>query len=118
MPPGLHDYYIDSEDVEHSDGPPIPVPESCNTAVPDPANNFNLMQDCIVLLEDVDGLRGTGALNWSVDTAIGSWERRHGRGDASAGDETGAGEQVSDGQHSGRRWQSWTSRRSSWRATA
>ena len=45
-----------------------------DTAVPNPSNNPGLMRDCINLLAVKDTLRGTAALNWSVDTAITSWD--------------------------------------------
>ena len=45
-----------------------------NTAVQNPADNPGLMRDCNNLLAAKDALRGTATLNWSVDTAITSWD--------------------------------------------
>ena len=45
-----------------------------NTAVPNQADNPGLMRDCINLLAAKDALRGTAALNWSVDTTISDWD--------------------------------------------
>ncbi|MCY4623857.1 MAG: hypothetical protein OXC99_02465 [Chloroflexi bacterium] len=56
-------------------GEPNVIKAPCADAVPDQANNPSLMLDCIALLAAKDGLRGTGTLNWSVDVAIGSWDR-------------------------------------------
>ena len=44
------------------------------TAVPNPSANPGLVLDCINLLAAKDTLRGTATLNWSVDTAITSWD--------------------------------------------
>ena len=54
---------------------PPPVPE-CNggTAVSNPVTNRGLVNDCSKLLDAEDTLRGTAALNWSKDLAIGSWD--------------------------------------------
>ena len=49
-------------------------PPPCGLAVPDQANSPGLMRDCMTLLGAKDTLRGTATLNWSVDTAIGSWD--------------------------------------------
>ena len=58
--------------------PAAPAPgessPACDLAVPDTADNYGLTQDCMVLLVAKDTLRGTGTLNWSVDTAISSWD--------------------------------------------
>ena len=43
------------------------------TAVPNPVDNPGLVSDCIILLAAKDTLRGTAALDWSADTAIGDW---------------------------------------------
>ena len=60
------------EDVGFADA--TMPPPACGLAVPDPANDQDLMLDCFALLEGLDELRGTGTLNWSVDVAIGSWD--------------------------------------------
>ena len=39
-----------------------------------PNDNHGLVRDCETLLAAKDRLRGTGTLNWSTGTAIGSWE--------------------------------------------
>ena len=74
MPTTLHQYYIDIGATSHPDGPPAQPPPPCGLAVPDQANNPGLMRDCMTLLAAKDTLRGTATLNWSVDTAIGSWD--------------------------------------------
>ena len=43
-------------------------------AVGSPRANTGLAGDCEVLLVAKDRLRGSGSLNWSVETAIGSWD--------------------------------------------
>ena len=55
-------------------GEPNVIAAPCASAAPDQADNPALMRDCIALLAVKDTLRGTGALNWSVDTAISSWD--------------------------------------------
>ena len=62
----------------HPDGtpsqpPPVPVCAT-STAVPDAGTNRGLLHDCGMLLAAEDTLKGTGSLNWSVDTAISSWD--------------------------------------------
>ena len=44
------------------------------TAVPDPGNNADLVEDCKVLLALHDELAGAGSLNWDTQLAISSWE--------------------------------------------
>ena len=44
------------------------------TAVTSPSTNTGLAGDCEVLLVAKDTLRGTGSLNWSTTTPIGSWD--------------------------------------------
>ena len=55
-------------------GEPNIIEAPCASAAPDQANNPALMRDCINLLGLKDTLRGTATLNWSVDTAITSWD--------------------------------------------
>ena len=55
-------------------GEPNIIAAPCATAAPDQADNPGLMRDCINLLAAKDTLRGTATLNWSVDTAITSWD--------------------------------------------
>ena len=55
-------------------GEPNIIAAPCASAAPDQANNPGLMRDCINLLGLKDTLRGTATLNWSVDTAITSWD--------------------------------------------
>ena len=43
-------------------------------AVPNAANNLELVADCEVLLASMDTLRGTIDLNWSASTPITDWE--------------------------------------------
>ncbi len=54
--------------------PPTTPPPACARAVEDHAANPGLMADCMTLLASKDRLRGTGSLNWSTATAIGSWD--------------------------------------------
>ena len=54
----LHDYYVEAG--FHPSGPPLLPPPACGLVVPDYLNNPGLMQDCMVLLEAKDALRGTG----------------------------------------------------------
>ena len=71
----LHSLYVETGAVNHPDGPPErEFPPPCGKAVPNQAKNPGLMLDCFALLAAKDTLRGTGALNWSVDTTIGSWD--------------------------------------------
>ncbi len=51
-------------------------PPSCRngSAVPNSDTNWELLRDCSMLLAAKDTLRGTGTLNWSVDTPIGHWD--------------------------------------------
>ena len=53
---------------------PAPPPPPCGLVVTDQFNNPGLVADCAALLESLDALRGTGALNWSTETAIASWD--------------------------------------------
>ena len=55
-------------------GPPKPPPPACGLVVSDQADNSGLMNDCRILLEAKDQLRGTGTLNWDTSTAIASWD--------------------------------------------
>ena len=71
----LHQHHIDIGNTTHPDGPPSQdLPPACGKAVPDYANNSGLMRDCETLLEAKDALRGTAALNWSVDVTIADWD--------------------------------------------
>ena len=70
----LHDFFVAAGATGHEDGSPVPPPPPCGKAVPNQASNPDLMLDCFALLAAKDELRGTGTLNWSVDTAIGSWD--------------------------------------------
>ena len=75
---GLKAYYTAVGSYAHPDGPPTqppPVPTCANgTVITDPGSNRGLVYDCEVLLAVKDTLRGTATLNWSVDTAIASWD--------------------------------------------
>ena len=74
----LREYYTAVGSYAHPDGPPAqppPVPTCANgTVITDPGSNRGLVYDCEVLLAAKDTLRGTATLNWSVDTAIASWD--------------------------------------------
>ena len=54
----------------------VRVTETCDsgTAVPDPTADSGLVGDCKTLLGLQSALAGTAALNWSADTAMGSWD--------------------------------------------
>ena len=85
---GLTQYYRDIgayEDItpyDDEDNPftPAQPPPSTFTlcrdggAVPRPDNNSQLLRDCAALLRAKDALRGTGALNWSHETQITTWD--------------------------------------------
>ncbi len=47
---------------------------SGGTAVTNPGANSGLVSDCEAVLSSKDTLRGTATLNWSLDTAITSWD--------------------------------------------
>ena len=74
----LKQYYTAVGSYSHPDGPPAqppPVPTCANgTVITDPGSNRGLVNDCELLLAAKDALRGTATLNWSVDTAIASWD--------------------------------------------
>lgn len=57
------------------DAPPTPMPE-CDSglAIPDPETDGFLLRGCSVLLAAKDTLRGTGNLNWSIDTPMTLWD--------------------------------------------
>ena len=67
--------YMDAYwDLDAPPPPPAQPSPSCDLIVPDVSENPDLTRDCMVLLAAKDELRGTGTLNWSVDTAISSWD--------------------------------------------
>ena len=71
----LHQFHISVGNTTHADGPPeASLPPPCGKIVPNQTTNPGLMLDCFALLAAKDTLRGTGTLNWSVDTTIGSWD--------------------------------------------
>ncbi len=70
----LRQYYIDVGAYDPSTFPPAQPPQPCGLAVSDQANNPGLMRDCMALLAAKDTLRGSTALNWSVNTAITGWD--------------------------------------------
>ena len=77
--PPEHDGVSNTETIvlefTYSDyGQPNIIEAPCASAAPDEADNPGLMRDCINLLATKDALRGTATLNWSVDTAITSWD--------------------------------------------
>ena len=61
----------------------VTVRETCEngTAVPNPADNPELVEDCTVLLSVADTIAGEGSLDWSVDTPITEWEGVSARGE-------------------------------------
>ena len=52
----------------------LPPVSECSDAVPSAASNPGLVTDCEALLAARDTLAGSGRLNWSGSTAIGSWD--------------------------------------------
>ncbi len=72
----LRQYFSDPKVGGYSPGVPTPAqpPPPCGLAVPNQGSNPGLMRDCMTLLASKDTLRGTGALNWDVGTAITSWD--------------------------------------------
>ena len=70
----LRQYFTAVGAYDETDLPPVQPPPPCGLAVPDQANDPGLMRDCITLLAAKDTLRGSAALNWSVNTDITSWD--------------------------------------------
>ena len=71
----LHAFHVETGNVNHPDGPPeTNLPPACGLAVPDQLANRGLLRNCKVLLGLKDELRGTAALNWSVDVAMADWD--------------------------------------------
>ena len=74
----LSQFYTSTGAFNHPDGPPTqpPAPYVCanDTAVSDSGFERGLVHDCEGLLEAKDTLRGTATLNWSVNSAITTWE--------------------------------------------
>ena len=72
----LRQYFSDPEVGGYAPGVPTPAapPPPCGLAVPNQGSNPGLMRDCMTLLASKDTLRGAGALNWDVGTAITSWD--------------------------------------------
>ena len=70
----LRDYYTAVGAYDTGVPAPTQPPPPCGLAVPDQADNPGLMRDCVNLLAAKDALRGTAALNWSVDTPISRWD--------------------------------------------
>ena len=62
-------------------------PCKCYEAVPEPGKNYELANECVVLLEVRDSLEGTGLLNWSVHTPMTDWQGLTVEGIAAARDE-------------------------------
>ena len=71
----LHEYYVETGAVNHPDGPPErELPPACGKAVPNYGQAPGLLRDCRALLAAKDALRGTGTLDWGVDTTIAEWD--------------------------------------------
>ena len=70
----LSQFYRDTGAYNHPDGPPTQPPPPCGLVVPNQADNPGLMTDCFALLAAKDTLRGSGSLNWDLDTAIANWD--------------------------------------------
>ena len=91
----LHQHHVAVGNTTHSDGPPILPTPACGLAITNSRDNPALVQDCEILLASKDTLRGTGTLNWSVDTAIGSWDGvTTGGGGASGASDSATGSHV------------------------
>ncbi len=83
---GLTKYYRDIGaygDITPDDGstatftpaqPPATYTCASGNAITNPGSNRPLVHDCQALLGGKDTLKGTGDLDWSATTAIGSWE--------------------------------------------
>ncbi len=83
---GLTQYYRDigaSGDITRDDGDPAtftpaqppPIPTCLGSAaVADPRLHPGLVRDCTILLDSMDTLRGTAALDWSAATTTATWE--------------------------------------------
>ena len=72
----LRQFFSDPKVGGYAPGAPTPAqpPPPCGLAVPDQGANPGLMRDCQTLLAAKDALARTATLNWSVDTAITSWD--------------------------------------------
>ena len=72
----LRQFFSDPAVGGYAPGAPTPVqpPPPCGLAVPNQGANPGLMRDCQTLLAAKNALAGTASLNWSVDTAIASWD--------------------------------------------
>ena len=70
----LREYYVEVGAYDDPDNPAVATPAALRPRSARPADNPGLMRDCFTLLAAKDGLRGTGALNWSTATAIASWD--------------------------------------------
>ena len=78
IPPTLREVRDhDLDDVGLPDcPPPVPPSELCTngTAVPRPADNPGLVEDCVALLTAEVTLAGSATLNWDPDIPITEWE--------------------------------------------
>ena len=56
--------------------PPVPPSAACQngTAVPNPAANPGLVEDCVALLTAEVTLAGSAILNWDADIPVTEWE--------------------------------------------
>ena len=76
----LRQYFSDPKVGGYAPGVPAPAqppaPYACavGSAVSNPSTDWALVHDCEALLAAKDTLRGTAALDWSVDSAITGWE--------------------------------------------
>ena len=78
IPPALREVRDhDLDDVGLPDcPPPVPPSELCTngTAVPRPADNPGLVEDCVALLTAEITLAGSAILNWDADIPMTEWE--------------------------------------------
>ena len=69
---------------------------SGGTVVPDPSDHPELVSDCEALLSARDALAGTANLNWSLDTALTTWDGGDGERHSEAGHGVGPAEEQSN----------------------
>lgn len=70
----LRQFYVAVGAYDHEGGPLMQPPPPCGLVVSNQLDNPDLMTDCFALLAAKDMLRGTGSLNWDIDTTIADWD--------------------------------------------
>ena len=73
IPPAL--FNVDNNDLADLNLPPCAAAVICEygTAVPEPADNRGLVEDCVALYETLEALGARQALNWSEAIPIAQW---------------------------------------------